>query len=35
MPKKEAFVIPQGLQFEHSSKGVTIENQGDIVIKGS
>ena len=35
MPKKEAFVIPQSLQFEHGSKGVTIENQGDIVIKGS
>lgn len=35
MPKKEAFVIPQTLQFEHGSKGVTIENQGDIVIKGS
>lgn len=35
MPKKEAFVIPQGLSFEHTSKGVTIENQGDIVIKGS
>jgi len=35
MPKREAFVIPQGLSFEHTSKGVTIENQGDIVIKGS
>ena len=35
MPKKEAFVIPQSLHFEHTSKGVTIENQGDIVIKGS
>ena len=35
MPKKEAFVIPQSLNFEHTSKGVTIENQGDIVIKGS
>jgi hypothetical protein len=35
MPKRDAFIIPQGLQFEHTSKGVTIENQGDIVIKGS
>ncbi len=35
MPKKEAFVIPQGLQFEQTTKGVIIENQGDIVLKGS
>lgn len=35
MPKKEAFIIPEGLQFEHTNKGVSIQNQGDIVIKGS
>ncbi len=35
MPKKEAFIIPHGLQFEQSDKGITIENQGDIVLKGS
>ena len=35
MPKKEAFIIPEGLQFEHTNKGVSIQNHGDIVIKGS
>ncbi len=35
MPKKQAFIIPQGLQFEQTDKGITIENQGDIVLKGS
>ena len=35
MPKKEAFIIPHGLQLEQTDKGITIENQGDIVLKGS
>ena len=35
MSQTEAFVIPQGLHFEHTSQGLVIEHQGDIVLRGS
>jgi cytoskeletal protein CcmA (bactofilin family) len=35
MPTPEAFVIPQGLYFEHTAQGLIIEHQGDIVLRGS
>ena len=35
MPTSEAFVIPQGLYFEHTAQGLIIEHQGDIVLRGS